>query len=256
MAVKSVDLPKPGDIIGPGLSLFPCFGCCMNTARFMLAGLAAMMVLVGDCAESEARCRLFRRCVARRNCPRYVCPPVRAAAPMDTRRTYTHLCPLYAAYQINGEPDPLYMYYAVPSYYDTTQSPPRWVCDGSPQALHDNLTIGCGTQCVPTLAHYGPKKVKSKGCEKGYKGDTPVVGTPVGDFTYVYDKKRVAVRLSSYSTVLPNGSTWTVGVGYEIWPTPAAADFPPDGAGSPVGDLPKCFDVIENSISYHVQLHK
>lgn len=108
----------------------------MKCVRLVLAGLAAAMILLGDCAESEARCRLLggrhRRC-----CASDRCPPTRATWVCPTQQTP------YSAGQSGGVT--YYMFYA--HVYDANHIPPCW---GMPQPayLPDGSPTGC-TQGAP-----------------------------------------------------------------------------------------------------------
>ena len=60
----------------------------MNAMRFVLPVLVALTMIVGDCSESQARCRIFGRRRARQCCP----PPCQPTAYLTTTKT---ICPLY-----------------------------------------------------------------------------------------------------------------------------------------------------------------
>lgn len=106
----------------------------MRNARFVLAGLAAVMILIGDCPTSEARGWLFGRC-HRRNCSSASCPPCAANCGMTTDETV--ICPVqqtpYYAGQSGGVD--YYMFYAQPY--------PQ--CAGVPQPLYlpSGSPVGC-----------------------------------------------------------------------------------------------------------------
>jgi hypothetical protein len=162
---------------------------------------------------------------------------------------------MYYMYTVSNN---LHMYYAVASNCGGGSNQ----CMGPPQPLHDNRRTGCCADCVPIVQEgWGGKKVESLGCQLGYEGNTPDLeskpglnATQIGDYTYKYKTKRIAVRLFKINPTLPDGSTYELGVGYQIWPAPFME--PPAGGGTPVGKFPKCFDLTEASFPYHVQLHR
>lgn len=115
----------------------------MKNARFVLAGLAAVMILIGDCPTSEARCRLFGR-RHRRSCASYApCAPCAGNCGKTTDETW--VCPVqqtpYYAGQSGGVD--YYMFYT--QVYNPNTIPH---CSGIPQPAY--LPAGTPTGCAQT----------------------------------------------------------------------------------------------------------
>jgi hypothetical protein len=112
----------------------------MRNARFVLAGLAAVMILSGDCPTSEARCRLFGR-RARSNCAPAAVRTVCCSSTGGKPETTDLICPVqqtpYYAGQQNGVD--YYMFYAYP--YSSR-------CTGIPQPVY--LPAGSPVGCTGT----------------------------------------------------------------------------------------------------------
>jgi hypothetical protein len=148
----------------------------MKTARFVLAGLAAVMILVGDCKEGEARGRLFGR-HGRRNCT--PAAATAASAPAGAKPTTTDvICPVQKTPYYAGRTNDVdyYMFYAYP--YP--------LCTGQPQPLYlpADSPVGCTGTSPPCFnpnkdndhPHLGTKGHRlTEGQLKGF-------GEPVGRF--------------------------------------------------------------------------
>ena len=76
----------------------------MHAIRFIVPVLIALTMIVGDCAESQARCRIFGRRRARQCCPPPCYPPSPSSSPPQTHRLVTTtICPLYkTTYDMGG----------------------------------------------------------------------------------------------------------------------------------------------------------
>jgi hypothetical protein len=144
----------------------------MNALRWVLPVLAAMMVLIGDCPESEARCRLFGR-RARRGCPSSCAAAGGCQRVTSARRDGITVCPLYGPMYAVGSS---YLYYAA-EYNPTTMT-----CGNNPQPAY--LSGGTNTGCNPGALNTGCFSPGGYGappnhlCQTGHDLDDPPAWLP------------------------------------------------------------------------------
>lgn len=140
----------------------------MNAMRFVLPVLVAATMIVGDCTESQARCRLFGRRHARRSCPSSVpgysprvphhqTPSYSGSTPCDTWvQGMTIVCPLYeTSYNMGGG----YRMFYGGTYNGSTPE----ACGNNPQPIYllTGSTVGCcvpNNECDVIVTHYNARK--------------------------------------------------------------------------------------------------
>lgn len=136
----------------------------MKTARFVLAGLAAVMILLGDCTAIEARGRLFSRRAGGNCAPRAASVPCASCTATATSAGTPALtgvvCPVQQTPYYAGRTNEVdyYMFYAYP--YPQCVGPPQ------PLYLPSGTPVGCngGDHCFdPSRANTGPPNLGHMG---------------------------------------------------------------------------------------------
>ena len=115
----------------------------MNAMRWVLPVLVAVTMIVGDCSESQARCRLFGRRRARQCCPA-PCPATYPAVKSLTASTT--ICPLYETMYDMG--NNYRMFY---SGEQSNTTPPSCGANPQPAYLPRGTAVGCGGNTCWTI---------------------------------------------------------------------------------------------------------
>lgn len=208
----------------------------MNATRWVIPVLVALTMIFGDCAEIQARGRLFGRRHARQCC-RSQCPPACSPPCGPCAPTYgtSYICPMYRMGQVSNG---VWMYYMATRNEDG-------VCGSNPFAdYYGNIVTGChatNTYCYPVVnplttslkeedgrlhpaAHGNPQ---GTACQTGYSGPIPrfVIDNQIDYFEGYYGPEAARVHVKCYTIEMDHatGRKLRLNVGFQVADALAAA---------------------------------